>query len=298
MREQQLGALSLTQGLVEVRRYEWDTDEALTFHRQDYMLSRVVSRRSSAQRIAWHLPCTGKGVPAMQISVVAPEYPVDVAFDQGDALVISCILDPRYFRDATGISHWNEQYALACLGLSSPIISLIFDRLAYEVRFSRKGSGDVAQHFIGALTSELSRGLLRSLGDRQPGELASWQLQRIYDLAADETLELRLTVKQIAEECGISTRHLMRAFKTTTGLTLHQYLNEARMQRAMKLLQSVGEPVKGIAARLGFSTPSAFSAAFLQSVGLTPREYRAGLGQIDRRPWQALSGSRYRGART
>jgi AraC family transcriptional regulator len=213
----------------------------------------------------------------MQMSVVAPACPVDVAFDAGEALVISCILDPSYFTNATGIEDWSERHTLACLGLSSPVIGMIFDRLVHEVRVVRQQSDGVAQRFIAALAGEIARGLLRSLGERPHGELAPWQLQSIYDLAADEATERRLTAKLIAHVCGISTRHLMRAFKATTGLTLHQFLNETRMQRAMKLLGSEDKPVKDVATRLGFSTPSAFSAAFLHTVGATPSEYRMAL---------------------
>lgn len=274
MWEQQEGALYLTHGMVEVRRYGWDQRESLTFSRDDYMLSRVVSRKTQSQRIDWRLPCAGKGVPAQQMSIVAPGCPVDVAFDDGEALVISCILEPGYFRNVTGIADWNEQHTLACLGLSNPIIGLIFDRLAHEVRIGRQQSCDVARQFTDALAQEVGRGLLRSLGEERNGELVAWQLQRIYAQLDDEDCEQRITIKQIAHHCELSTRHLMRAFKATTGMTLHQFINEARTQRAMKLLRNGDIAVMDVARKLGFQSSSAFSAAFIQTVGMTPTEYR------------------------
>lgn len=279
MQEQQLGALTVAQGLVEVRRYAWNEPEFLTFCRNDYMLSRVVSRTSGNQRIGWRLPCASQTVPALQISVVAPECPVGVAFDEGEAVVVSCILDPGYFKRATGISLWSEQHTMICLGMTSPVIHLIFDRLAYEVQAERKGSHRVVQSYLGTLAGEVSRRIEHSLGERPQGQLADWQLARVYELAGGESNGRRLTVKQIAYVCDVSERHLMRAFKAATGLTLHQFLNEVRMQRAMTLLRSGDEPVKAVAGQLGFSTPSAFSAAFLQTVGSTPSDYRARFAQ-------------------
>lgn len=275
MQEQQLCALSVAQGVVEVRRYVWSRPEFLTFHRDDYMLSRVVSRTGGSGQIGWQLPCASQAVPALQMSVVAPESPVGVAFDEGEALVVSCILDPGYFENATGISRWSDQHSLACLGLSSPVIGLIFDRLTYEARAARRGSDGAVESWIGALAGELSRRIERSLGGQPHGHLAAWQLEQVFGLARSERGGRRLTVKEIAHACDISARHLMRAFRATTGLTLHQFLNETRMQRAMTMLRSSDAPAKAVAARLGFSTPSAFSAAFLQTTGVTPSDYRA-----------------------
>lgn len=280
MQEQQLGALAVAHGLVELRRYAWDEPEYLTFCRNDYMLSRVVSRARGSQQIAWRLSRASQTVPALQMSVVAPENPVGVAFDEGEALVVSCILDPGYFHRATGISLWSEEHTMICLGMTSPVIGQLFDRLAFEVHARRRESGSVVQSCLGALAGEISRRIGRSLGERPQGHLAAWQLERIYEMAGGEANGRRLTMKQIAYACGISERHLMRAFKASTGLTLHQFLNEARMQRAMTLLRSGNEPVKAIAAQLGFSTPSAFSAAFLQTVGFAPSEYRARFAQV------------------
>lgn len=275
MQEQQLCALSVPQGMVEVRRYAWTRPEFLTFHRDDYMLSRVVSRTGgSSQQIGWRLPCAGQAVAALQMSVVAPERPVEVVFDPGEALVVSCILDPGYFENVTGISRWSDQHSLACLGLKSPVIDLIFDRLAYEARAARKGSGDAVKSWVDALAGELSRRIERSLGGQGHGQLAAWQLERIFGLVGQEPDGRRLTVKEIAYSCEVSARHLMRAFRATTGLTLHQFLNEARMRQAMALLGSSDAPIKAVASQLGFSTPSAFSAAFLQTVGATPSDYR------------------------
>ena len=86
--------------------------------------------------------------------------------------------------------------------------------------------------------------------------------------------EERLTVEEIASRCGLSPRHLMRAFKASTGMTVHQYANEVVMKRAMDILRSEDMPLKVLAWQLGYSSASAFSAAFRQAVGCTPSDFR------------------------
>lgn len=274
MREDLIGELPLAEGTIEVRRYTWSEPELLTFRRDNYMLSRVLKRSGPKRPFGWQVPCATTAVAATQMSVVAPASPVSVAFDEGEAVIVSCVLSPEYFARTTGITKWNDAHTLVCLGLRSPLVSLIFNRLAHEVYHARAGSDRVAEAFVDALTVEVARKIERSFGERPVGQLAPWQLQQIYTLVEDETLERRLTIDQIAYECALSPRHLMRAFKASTGLTLHQYTSEVRMRRAMAALEDGQVPLKVLANKLGFSSASAFSAAFRQAMGCTPSEFR------------------------
>lgn len=274
MQEDLIGELRLPEGSIEVRRYAWTEPETLTFHRDNYMLSRFLRGSNSTRPFGWRVPCASQSVPAMQMSVVAPESPVSVAFEKGEAVIVSCILSPEYFEFTTGITDWKDEHTLLCLGLQSPLVGVIFDRLAHEVYNARLGSELVAKTFVGALTVEVSRWISRSFGERPAGQLTPWQLQQICELIEVETWEKRLTIEQIAYRCGLSPRHLMRTFKASTSLTLHQYANEVRMRRAMAALDEGKVPLKVLSANLGFSSPSAFSAAFRQAVGCTPSEFK------------------------
>jgi AraC family transcriptional regulator len=277
MQEELLGELSLPGGLVEVRQYVWHEPELLTFRLDHFMLSCLVTRASGSRPFGWHLPCASQALSAAQMSVVPPRSPVTVAFDKGKAIIVSCILAPEYFERVTGINDWSERHTLLCLGLRSRLIGLIFNRLTHEVHLARCGSPRVAEAFIGALAAEVARGIERSMGERSLGELAPWQLYHVYRMLEEETEGCRLTIEQIARRCGLSSRHLMRAFKATTGLTVHQYASEVRMRRAMTLLTDSDMPLKVLSGRLGFNSASAFSAAFRKDAGCTPSQFRRAL---------------------
>ena len=88
------------------------------------------------------------------------------------------------------------------------------------------------------------------------------------------------TLEELAALAELSKRHLTRAFHETTGMTIHQQLDELRFKRATMLLDDPALPIAGIAARLGFLSGSAFSTAFTRWSGKSPSRYRTELAQI------------------
>lgn len=71
---------------------------------------------------------------------------------------------------------------------------------------------------------------------------------------------------------GASGRTLTRAFLTGTGIPFSRWRTAVRLRAALPHLAS-GEPVSSIAGRVGYTTPSAFVAAFRRETGLTPGAY-------------------------
>jgi AraC-like DNA-binding protein len=52
-------------------------------------------------------------------------------------------------------------------------------------------------------------------------------------------------------------------------------LDEARQERACRLLRETDTPIHAIAERLGFADASNFSRCFRRWCGVTPRDFRA-----------------------
>jgi len=84
-----------------------------------------------------------------------------------------------------------------------------------------------------------------------------------------------IKVADLASLAGLSRGHFMRAFKQSTGSTVHAYVEQARLHRAKAMLLEGEAPLKQIAARLGFSDPSSFSLAFRRKTGMAPGRFRA-----------------------
>lgn len=79
------------------------------------------------------------------------------------------------------------------------------------------------------------------------------------------------TLAEAARQAGVSTRSLERRFRAETGSSFREFLLTARMIEAQRLLREPGARVSSVAYRLGYSSPSAFSTAFLARVGQRPK---------------------------
>ncbi len=79
-------------------------------------------------------------------------------------------------------------------------------------------------------------------------------------------------IERWGRKVGASGRTLSRLFVEETGLTFSQWRTNARMRTALTRL-AAGDPITAIAFDAGYSTPSAFIAAFRRTTGDTPGRY-------------------------
>lgn len=84
----------------------------------------------------------------------------------------------------------------------------------------------------------------------------------------------RLSLEEIAGRSGFNTNYFCELFKKETGKTFTVYLMEVRMEEAKRLLRDTGEPVYGIAEKVGYKDAKFFSQQFTKIVGIKPAEYR------------------------
>jgi AraC-like DNA-binding protein len=78
----------------------------------------------------------------------------------------------------------------------------------------------------------------------------------------------------LSQRVHSSPFHLARSFRGELGEPVHQYLLRMRLNRALEAVLDSGEPLTDLALRLGFATPSHFSAAFRRHYGQTPTALR------------------------
>ena len=71
---------------------------------------------------------------------------------------------------------------------------------------------------------------------------------------------------------GASDRTLARAVRRDTGMTFAMWRTQIRIAAALRLLARQ-VPVARVCAEVGYTSPSAFVAAFKRTVGATPGHY-------------------------
>lgn len=83
-----------------------------------------------------------------------------------------------------------------------------------------------------------------------------------------------LSVKDIANQFGLSERTLYRHWQTVYPTSPGEYLRKCRLTRAKELLEKSIFPIHDIAKMFCFCDDNCFSTAFKQEFGITPRQYR------------------------
>ena len=78
----------------------------------------------------------------------------------------------------------------------------------------------------------------------------------------------------LAKAVGTNSHRLNEAFRQCAGATVFEYLREARMEQARKLLRETALAVQVIASDLGYENPANFATAFRARFGMSPRDYR------------------------
>lgn len=84
-----------------------------------------------------------------------------------------------------------------------------------------------------------------------------------------------LHFEDVAHEVGLAPRSLARRFEDEYGMTWRAVLRQMRVLRAIEELATSEHSVTTIAHRVGYTSLSAFDAAFRELTGRTPTQYRA-----------------------
>jgi AraC family transcriptional regulator len=105
------------------------------------------------------------------------------------------------------------------------------------------------------------------------GGLSPKVLRRAIErLRSDSDADVSLAA--LASDAGLSRFHFCRAFKESTGLSPHAWLRQHQLEQAMNMLRETDDSIVSIAASLGYSSQTAFAAAFRKLTGETPSDWR------------------------
>jgi transcriptional regulator GlxA family with amidase domain len=97
------------------------------------------------------------------------------------------------------------------------------------------------------------------------GALLSW---------AREHLDAPLTVEDLAEQAGMSSRHFARAFIAETGTTPSKAIERLRIEVARQRVQASSEAIERVAQLTGFRDPERMRRAFIRAFGQPPQSLR------------------------
>lgn len=84
----------------------------------------------------------------------------------------------------------------------------------------------------------------------------------------------KITNSSISQHFNYHPNHLNRIIKQYTGVTLHQYIQNYRISRAIELLSSTNLTTAQISEQVGFDTPQHFCIVFKKITDKQPSAYR------------------------
>jgi AraC family transcriptional regulator len=100
------------------------------------------------------------------------------------------------------------------------------------------------------------------------------RMQRVLD-HIDQSLDGDLDLETLSRIAAFSKFHFHRQFAATFEMSVHRYVQLARLQRAAHALAlKDGKSVTEIAADAGYEAPDAFARAFRKRLGQSPSSFR------------------------
>jgi AraC family transcriptional regulator len=175
-----------------------------------------------------------------------------------------------------GRLQWTDARLQASLNITNPSIRSLLSRLGEELRNPGFAGAAMIEMMAGQIRIELARYFSDVQEVPRTGGLSLRNLRLIDERLAQNGAPPTLT--ELAGLCGLSVRHLTRAFRTSRRCAIGSYIAECRIQRAKHLLVS-GSSVQWIANTMGFSSPAALSGAFRRATGERPRDYLQRVGR-------------------
>jgi two-component system, response regulator YesN len=124
-------------------------------------------------------------------------------------------------------------------------------------------------------------GIIDGLIDRIATELSEkrgnyqyHQVGEIHAIIDGNFANPNLSVDLIAEKLNLSPAHVGRVYRSLTGRSIQEALNQKRLESARELLLREKITIAEICDTVGIANPMYFYAQFKKQFGLTPKEYR------------------------
>jgi len=214
-----------------------------------------------------HLELDGRAhrVRAQEVAVIPPHcYHVCASRDGARCLVVD-LPGTDWLR-----TQLRERRPAVQQWLATPRVEAMPAAAAQLVRWLAEAA--LEDPIVGQQGAALLLGALAPPADAAPAE-GRLPLARI-DALIDARLTHPLQVADLAAAAGLSPARFHARFQAELGQTPMDYVRERRLALGRRLLSHGDQPVAEIARRVGYASPSAFTAALVRHDGCTPSALR------------------------
>src|SRR4029077_8581284 len=215
-----------------------------------------------------------KDVPQHAVTIAPASLPRRASIERPHELT-AIFLDPRFFSDVApcetghGYPEITPQF-----GIADPLIRSLGMTLDREMRcnnpkpafYVERLASTLAAHVFVNYSTPVYR-QMRRLG-------AHWTKLRRSIEHIHANIDGPLPLDRLAMIAGMSKFHFAKSFHQAMGMPPHQYVVQARMDKARTLLGDEMMSVAQAASRVGYVDPGQFASQFRKRTGLSPAQYR------------------------
>jgi AraC family transcriptional regulator len=189
----------------------------------------------------------------------------------GELDVVTLSIGPSDLRQAPGVDRFKQMR----FAFSDPLGVALTRQVLGELYTPASPEKDV---YVGALVNALRAHMLRGPQGSDPADIptSAFSAHRLHDVmnAVLKHPEQDHTLDEMAARAGVTPSHFCRIFKRANGVSPHQFVMKARLDRAQEMISQSDASLALIADSLGFTSQSHFTRAFRQFTGRTPSAFR------------------------
>ena len=161
--------------------------------------------------------------------------------------------------------------------LPEPVLRQWGDKLqsliwsAYEAHHNKTELGSLlSKSYINAIMGEIlsEYDLIKHSTEDQN------TLNKLLIYCSENFSQSDVSVNSLSRAIGISPKYCSHIISSLMNTNFRQYINSLRMYEAARLIANTDQPITNIALDVGYDNQSTFNRIFLQTYGMTPKEYR------------------------
>jgi AraC-like DNA-binding protein len=168
----------------------------------------------------------------------------------------------------------SDEFAASACSIEDLSMIQVMQLLHDEIRTPGFASSAMIESISELLSIKLAR-LLKAPDDktREAPSLGKLNIALIHDYIEAQNGRSP-SVTELAKLFNMSRRSLLRCFRSSTSMTVVDYITQVQLTKAKRLLATTDRLIKQIALESGFKNPSHFAVAFERNVGFTPTKFR------------------------
>lgn len=267
---------SLPCGEIDVRDYVWDHHTADAWTSCAYFIDMALTPRPDPN---WAVHVSGSRRRRTELGnlwFVPPGCAIESGAAPGRLKTMQLMLADTLFDELFDRPPaWADLVVRDGFAIDGGLVRSLLTHIHRELAQPGFASGLM----IETLARAVALSIARSVDDHSAampailsGGLGPWRMRLVRERVYADLPAPRLN--ELAALCGVSVRHLGRAFKAETGETIAGFVQRATIERARAKLEDPSLSIAEIAAMLGFAKPSGFTYAFARATGMPPSAVR------------------------